>query len=404
MLAPKVDAAEAAAQFPRDVFRTLGDAGLMSLPYESAFGGGDLPFHDYLQVLEELATVWGSVALGVSVHVLACFPLANHGTDEQKKRGWLSYSSGQTLGAYCLSEVDAGSDAAALRTTATAKAGEYELKGTKAWISHGGEADFYAVMARTSDDGARGISCFLVDANADGIDVATPERKLGFTASTTAQVSFDSVRVDSSRLLGEEGQGFAIAMAALDSGRLGMAACAVGIAQAALNLAIDYAKERQQFGRAISDFQGVSFLLADMATATASARALYLAAARRKDEGLPFATDASMAKLHATDAAMRVTTDAIQVLGGCGLRQGLPSGALLPGGEGTPDRGRHQPDPANGDWSGLDARLVVRTRGGREAMCVEVVDMRLATDRVHPWTNSTSKTVTSSGCLPPTVG
>ena len=325
VLAPKVDAAEAAGVFPREVFRTLGDAGLMSLPYDSAFGGGDLPFHDYLQVLEELATAWGSVALGVSVHALACFPLATFGTDEQK-RAWLpDMLGGQTLGAYCLSEVDAGSDAAALRTAATPKGEGYELKGTKAWISHGGEADFYAVMARTSDDGARGISCFLVGADTKGINVAAPERKLGFTASTTAQVSFDNVQIEGDRRIGEEGQGFAIAMSALDSGRLGMAACAVGIAQAALNLAVDYAKERQQFGRAIADFQGLSFLLADMATATASARALYLAAARRKDEGLPFATAASMAKLHATDVAMQVTTDAIQVLGGAGYVKDYPA-------------------------------------------------------------------------------
>ena len=325
VLAPNVDAAESGGVFPRDVFRTLGDAGLMSLPYDSTFGGGDLPFHDYLQVLEELATVWGSVALGVSVHALACFPLATFGTDEQK-RAWLpNMLGGQTLGAYCLSEVDAGSDAAALRTAATAKGDDYELKGTKAWISHGGEADFYAVMARTSDDGGRGISCFLIEADAKGINVATPERKLGFTASTTAQVSFDNVQVERARRIGDEGQGFAIAMAALDSGRLGMAACAVGIAEAALSLGIDYAKERRQFGRAIADFQGLSFLLADMATATASARALYLSAARRKDAGLPFATAASMAKLHATDAAMQVTTDAIQVLGGAGYVKDFPA-------------------------------------------------------------------------------
>jgi len=325
VLTPKVDAAEAGGTFPREVFRTLGDAGLMSLPYDSAFGGGDVPFHDYLQVLEELATAWGSVALGVSVHTLACFPLAAFGTDEQKQAWLPDMLSGQTLGAYCLSEVDAGSDAAALRTAATAKDEGYELKGTKAWISHGGEADFYAVMARTSDDGARGISCFLVDGDATGINVATPERKLGFTASTTAQVSFDNVQVEATRRIGDEGQGFPIAMSALDSGRLGMAACAVGIAQAALNTAVDYAKERQQFGRAIAEFQGLSFLLADMATATASARALYLAAARRKDEGLPFATEASMAKLHATDAAMQVTTDAIQVLGGAGYVKDYPT-------------------------------------------------------------------------------
>jgi alkylation response protein AidB-like acyl-CoA dehydrogenase len=324
-LAPHAAAAEAAAEFPREAFRTLGKAGLLALPYPEEHGGGGLPFHDYLQVLEELSAAWGSVGLGVSVHTLACFPLALYGTQEQKQRWLPPLLSGDTLGAYCLSETDSGSDAASLRTRADRDGTHYVLNGTKAWISHGGVADFYAVMARTSDEGARGISCFLVDADSPGLRAAEPEHKLGFTASPTAQVRFEGVRVPVERRIGDEGQGFAIAMAALDSGRLGIAACAVGIAQAALDLAVDYAKERKQFGQRIADFQGLSFLLADMATSVAAARELYLAAARRRDEGQVFATQASMAKLFATDVAMQVTTDAIQVLGGAGYVRDFPA-------------------------------------------------------------------------------
>jgi alkylation response protein AidB-like acyl-CoA dehydrogenase len=179
-------------------------------------------------------------------------------------------------------------------------------------------------MVRTSDDGARGISCLLVDGATPGLSAAAPERKMGANASPTAQVILDDVRVEADRLMGAEGAGFAVALAALDAGRLGIAACGVGLAQAALDAATEYAAQRRQFGRSISEFQGVSFMLADMATAITGARALYVEAARRRDLGLPFGTMAAMAKLAATDAAMRVTTDAIQVLGGAGYTQDFP--------------------------------------------------------------------------------
>jgi alkylation response protein AidB-like acyl-CoA dehydrogenase len=231
---------------------------------------------------------------------------------------------GEQLGAYCLSETTSGSDAAALRTRATRDDDGYTVSGTKAWITHGGVADFYSLMARTGEDGPRGISCLLVDAATPGVSGAPPEHKMGFASSRTAQVVFDGARVDGDRLIGEAGQGFRIALSALDSGRLGIAACAVGIAQAALECATDYARQRHQFGRAIIDFQGLSFLLADMATQVTAARELYLAAARRRDAGLPFSPQAAMAKLFATDACMRVTTDAVQVLGGAGYVRDFP--------------------------------------------------------------------------------
>ncbi len=325
LLAPRAAEAEEAGAFPREVFRTLGAAGLLSLPFPEEQGGGGLPLHDYLQIIEELASAWASVGLGVSVHTLACFPLATFGAAAQQERWLPAMLGGDLLGAYCLSETDAGSDAAALTTRAERAEGGYRISGVKSWISHGGVADFYVAMVRTSDEGAKGISCFLVDADSPGLSARSPERKLGFSASPTAQMVFDDVPVDADRLIGHEGSGFGIALAALDGGRLGMAACAVGIAQAALDLAVRYAHERRQFGRAIAEFQGLSFLLADMATQVAAARALYLTAARARDRGEPFGVQAAMSKLFATDMAMQVTTDAVQVLGGAGYVKDFPA-------------------------------------------------------------------------------
>ncbi len=323
-LAPKVAQAEHDGVFFRDELRTLGRAGLLSLPYPEEHGGGGQPYEVYLQALEELAGTWLSVGISVSVHALACFPVASFGTDEQKARWLPEMLAGELIGAYCLSEPQSGSDAAALTTRAVADGDDYVVDGTKAWITHGGVADFYDVMVRTSDDGPRGISCLLVPGDAEGLSGATPERKMGAKASRTAQVLLDGVRVPKDRLVGAEGQGFKIALAALDAGRLGIAACAVGLAQAALDAAAAYAKERRQFGRAIGEFQGMQFLLADMATGIAAARALYLAAARRKDRGLPYGVEAAKAKLFATDVAMRVTTDAVQVFGGYGYVEDFP--------------------------------------------------------------------------------
>ena len=323
-LAPQVDEAEATATFPRDVFRTLGRAGLLSLPYPEEFGGGEQSYEVYLQVLEEIGAVWASVGVGTSVHALSCFGLFTAGTDEQKQQWLPQMLSGDQLGAYCLSEAHAGSDPAAMRTTARRDGDEYVIKGAKAWTTHGGEADFYKVMARTSDDGAKGISCFLVPADSPGLSADTPERKMGLTGSTTATMLFDDVRVPADRLLGAEGQGLQIALAGLDAGRLGIAAVATGVAQGALDAAIASAKERETFGRAIIDHQGLGFLLADMAAAVESARATYLAAARLKDAGRPFGRQASIAKLVCTDNAMRVATDAVQVLGGAGYTKDFP--------------------------------------------------------------------------------
>ncbi|WP_432019731.1 acyl-CoA dehydrogenase family protein [Streptomyces sp. 1222.5] len=324
-IAPKAAEEEDAGRFPRDVFTLLSESGLLGLPYDAEYGGGDQPYEVYLQVLEELASARLTVGLGVSVHTLACHALAGYGTKQQQVEHLPAMLGGGLLGAYCLSEPASGSDAASLRTKAVRDGDAWVLDGTKAWITHGGIADFYTVLARTGEDGSRGITAFLVPGDAPGLSGALPEKKMGMKGSPTAQVHLDGVRVPDDRRIGEEGQGFAIALAALDSGRLGIAACAVGLAQAALDEAVAYATERRQFGRPIADFQGLRFMIADMATQIEAGRALYLAAARLRDAGRPFAKQAAMAKLHCTDTAMKVTTDAVQILGGYGYTADFPA-------------------------------------------------------------------------------
>jgi alkylation response protein AidB-like acyl-CoA dehydrogenase len=324
-IVPKAAEEEDAGRFPRELFTLLSRSGLLGLPYDSEYGGGDQPYEVYLQVLEELAAARLTVGLGVSVHSLASYALAAYGTKEQQVEHLPAMLGGGMLGAYCLSEPHSGSDAAALRTRAVRDGDAWVITGTKAWITHGGIADFYTVMARTGEEGPRGITAFLVPGDAPGLSAAPPEKKMGMKGSPTAQVHFDGVRVGDDRRIGEEGQGLAIALSALDSGRLGIAACAIGVAQAALGEALAYATERRQFGKPIADFQGLRFMLADMATQIEAGRALYLAAARLRDAGRPFAMQAAMAKLHCTDTAMRVTTDAVQILGGYGYTADFPA-------------------------------------------------------------------------------
>ena len=331
-LAPLAAEAEAAEVFPREVFRMLGKTGILGLPYAEEYGGSALPYEVYLQVLEELGSVWASVGVGVSVHALSCFGLVTVGTEEQKQQWLPDMLAGDLLGAYCLSEAHAGSDPAAMRTTAKLTSAtngggdEYVLNGAKAWTTHGGHADYYKVMARTGDpdSGASGISCFLVPADSAGLTSDPPERKMGLTGSSTTTMRFDGVRIPAERRLGAEGEGLKIALAGLDSGRLGIAAVATGLAQGALDHALAYAQQREAFGRRIIDHQGLGFVLADMEAAVQTARQMTLHAARLKDAGLPFGREASIAKLTATDNAMLVTTDAVQVLGGAGYTRDFP--------------------------------------------------------------------------------
>jgi alkylation response protein AidB-like acyl-CoA dehydrogenase len=323
-LAPRAAEYEREERFPREIFRKLGAAGLLGLPFAEEEGGGGQPYAVYLQVVEELAARWASVALGVSVHTLACNPIAQYGTEQQRRELLPDMVGGALLGAYSLSESHAGSDVAAMRASAEATAEGWVARGEKAWVTHGGHADFYTTFLRTPADGPRGISCFHLTPDLPGFSAARPEEKMGLTASTTAALRLDDVPIAADRLVGEPGRGMAIALGALDAGRLGVSAVAVGLAQSALDVAVRYAGEREAFGRPIVEHQGVAFLLADMAAAVESARATYLVAARRKDAGKPYSRQASIAKLVATDAAMKVTTDAVQVLGGAGYTREFP--------------------------------------------------------------------------------
>ncbi|MGA6224986.1 acyl-CoA dehydrogenase family protein [Streptomyces umbrinus] len=317
-LGPRVAEFEEEGRFPREVFGLLGEVGLLTLPFSEDIGGGGQPYTVYLQVLEEIAARWAAVAVGMSVHTLSCHPVTTFGTEAQRAELLPRMLSGEALGAYSLSEAHAGSDPGALRASADQAPHGWTARGTKAWVTHGGQADFYTVFLRTSPDADRGISCFHVDADTPGLVAGTPERKMGLRSSTTAEMHFEDAVIPEDRLVGSPGQGLQIALSALDAGRLGIAAVAVGIAQAALDYAVEYARERQTFGRPVIEHQGVGFLLADMAAKTEAARATYLVAARRKDNGQPYTRQASVAKLIATDTAMAVTTDAVQVLGGAG--------------------------------------------------------------------------------------
>jgi len=311
-------------RFPREAFEALGAAGLLGLPYPEALGGGGLSTPLYLLAIEELAAAMLAVGLGVSVQVLTMFATVRFGTPDQQ-RAWLPRAlTGEWIGSYCLSEPGSGSDAAAMITRAIRHDAGYTLSGTKAWVTHGSVAAYALVFCRTGE-GSRGVTCFFVPTDLAGVSCTKVEHKMGMNASPTAQLVFDDVQLPGEHRIGDEGQGFPIAMAALDGGRLGIASCAVGLAREAVSVAVRYAKDRRQFGKPIIEQQGLGFLLADMATSVTSSRALIADAARQRDAGAPIApASAAMAKLHATDAAMRVTTDAVQVLGGYGYVEEFP--------------------------------------------------------------------------------
>jgi alkylation response protein AidB-like acyl-CoA dehydrogenase len=322
--APAAAGFEERKEFPRQLFRQLGDMGLCGIPYDEEFGGGGQPFLTYLAVLEEVAVGFVSLALGLSVHHLSAFGVHRFGSDELKKKYLPRLFSGDWLGAYALSEASSGSDAAALRTRAKRDGGVFRLSGSKRFISHAGEAEFYLVMARTGAEGPKGVSAFAVEKDWPGFSFGKLEDKMAWQASPMRELLFEACEVPAENLVGEEGQGFAIAMAGLDSGRLGIAACSVGLAQAAFDAAVGFARERQQFGRPVIEFQGLQFMLADMATQIEAARRLYREAARLRDQGGEYTIAGSMAKLFASDVAMRVTTDAVQVHGGYGYMREYP--------------------------------------------------------------------------------
>ncbi len=323
-IAPLAREDDEAEHFRKDLVARMGEQGFCGVPTPEAWGGLGLGYQEYAVVIEEIARVSASYAVTVAVTGLPQVILRDLGDDDQRARWMPGLASGELLGAFALSEPESGSDAASLRATATRRGDHYVLDGTKYWITHGGFADLYVVMARTGGEGAGGISAFLVPGDAKGLSFGRKEEKMGLRASPTAELVLEGVEVPITDRIGPEGAGFKVAMTALDSGRITIAATAVGLAQAALEYATAYASQRRQFKKAIIDFQGVGFLLADMATAIEQARLLVGKAAWLKDNGRPYSHVAAMAKLAATDAAMKVTTDAVQVLGGYGYTREHP--------------------------------------------------------------------------------
>ncbi len=322
-IAPRADEWERAGEFPQPAFDALGKAGLLGLAYPEEYGGGAQPNWMYMHVLEELSASLLSVGLGASVQTMTIFPAHAYGTPEQKSRWMPPACAGEWIGGYCISEPGSGSDAAAMTTKAERDGDSWVISGRKAFVTHGGEADYYVVFARTGE-GSSGISCFFVPGDTSGVEREKLEHKMGMRSSPTAAMVFDGARVPADHLIGDRGAGFRIAMQALDGGRLGIAACSVGLARSALDAAVSFAREREAFRKLIIEFQGVSFMLADMATQIEAARALTQEAARRRDAGEPFSKHAAMAKLFASDTAMRVTTDAVQVHGGYGYIEEFP--------------------------------------------------------------------------------
>jgi alkylation response protein AidB-like acyl-CoA dehydrogenase len=323
-LAPTVKEDDDRELFRKDLFHRLGEAGLCGVQTAERWGGLGLGYVEYALVLEEIAKVAPAYAVSVAVSGLPQVILAQYGDDTQRERWMPGLAAGSLLGAFALSEPGSGSDAASLRTTARRDGDHYVLDGTKFWITHGGYADVYVVMARTGEAGPGGVSAFLVPGDTPGLSFGKKEEKMGLRASPTVELILEGARVPAANLLAGEGMGFRIAMSALDSGRITIAATSVGIAQSALDVAAAYACQRQQFDTPIIDFQGVGFMLADMAVRIEGARLVTHKAAWLKDQGLAFSRVAAMAKLTATDCAMAVTTDAVQVLGGYGYTREYP--------------------------------------------------------------------------------
>ncbi|WP_054705747.1 acyl-CoA dehydrogenase [Bacillus sp. JCM 19041] len=323
---PAVEQMEEQDKFPREVLKKMGELGLMGVPIPEKYGGSGMDFVSYIIAVHEVSKVSAAVGLIMSVHTsVGTVPIVLYGTEEQKQKYVPKLASGEMIGAFCLTEPNAGSDAKSLQTKAVKDGDGYILNGSKVFITNGGEAGSYLVFAVTDPTaGSRGISCFIVEAETEGLIIGKKERKLGLYGSTTTEVLFENCKVTSGQLLGREGEGLKIALSNLNSGRIGIAAQSLGIAEAALEAASGYANERKQFGKKLLEHQGLAFKLADMATETEAAKQLTYAAAQLKERGLPCAKEASMAKLFSSRTAMDVATKAIQVYGGYGYMKEYP--------------------------------------------------------------------------------
>ena len=321
---PHMEHDDAEGKFRMEIFQGLGEYGVTGVTLPEEYGGMGLSYQDYCYVLEEIAKFSVPYAVTVSVSSMVQTILKNYGNEAQKAKYLPALTSGQEIGAFALSESHAGSDAANLKTTAKKVDGGYMLNGTKMWITSGGIAKTYIVMARTGGEGAKGVSAFIVRDGDKGFSFGKAEKKMGWKTSPTRELVFENCFVPTENLLLSEGEGFKVAMGGLDRGRVAIAAIGVGCAQRALDEAVRYSLTRSQFKQNIFDFQGLQFMLSDMATETEASRLLVHSAALSLDSETPNSKLCSMAKLKATDTAMQVTTDAVQVLGGVGYTSEYP--------------------------------------------------------------------------------
>jgi len=324
-ITPHAEAWDEQEYFPREVYTKMADLGLMGMTTPEEYGGSALSRLTGALVYEELAKGEMATAVGLSVHNMVTGSIARFGKERQRRRWVSNLASGELLGAFSLSEAAAGSDAASLQCRAENQGDRYLVNGSKMWVTNAGEADIYLLMARTNESkGSMGISCFVVEKGTPGFSFGKKERKMGLHSSPTRELLFEDCAIPTANRIGEEGQGFKIALSSLDGGRINIGAVAVGVAQAAFETAARYARTREQFNQPIGAFQGIQFLLADMAMKIEAARLLVYEAAYKLDEGQNAGMYASMAKCFATDIAMEVTTNAVQVLGGAGYVRDYP--------------------------------------------------------------------------------
>jgi alkylation response protein AidB-like acyl-CoA dehydrogenase len=324
-ITPHAEAWDETHHFPREIYHKMAELGLMGMATPEEYGGSALSRFSGALVYEELAKGEMATAVGLSVHNMVTGSIARFGNQEQRQRWVPGLASGELLGAFSLSEAGSGSDAASLQCRAECRGDVYVINGSKTWVTNGGEAEIYLLMARTGNNtGSAGISCFVVEKDTAGFSFGKTERKMGLHSSPTRELIFDNCEVPVANRIGEEGQGFKIALSSLDGGRINIGAIAVGVAQAAFDIARNYARQREQFGQPLSAFQGIQFMLADMAMKIEAARLLVYEAAYKLDAGQNASMHASMAKCFATDMAMEVTTNAVQVLGGAGYVRDYP--------------------------------------------------------------------------------
>ncbi|MED3831763.1 acyl-CoA dehydrogenase [Peribacillus frigoritolerans] len=326
-ITPHIEAMETGV-FPKTILQKMGELGLMGIPISEEYGGAGMDFMSYIIAINEISKVSPTLGVILSVHTsVGTNPIVYFGTEEQKRKYVPKLAAGKNLGAFCLTEQSSGSDAASLKSKAVAvkEGGQYRINGSKVFITNGGEADVFIVFASTDPQkGSKGISAFIVEKGTTGLIIGKDERKMGLHGSSTVQVTFEDMKIPAANLLGKEGEGFKIAMANLDAGRIGIAAQALGIAEGAMEHAVRYAKSREQFGKPIAEQQGIGFKLAEMATSIEASRLLVYRAAFLRSQGLKSGKEAAMAKLFASRTAVEVAIEAVQVFGGYGYTTDYP--------------------------------------------------------------------------------